>query len=60
MDESELLGTEVLERLAEVGKVEEFYDAVDADNFQAIRALMRSVGVDAQTIEIIMERIHNP
>ena len=32
MDEDEFEGTLVLEKLAAIGKVEEFFDAVDSDD----------------------------
>ena len=34
MDEKDFAGTLVLERLAEIGQVEDFFDAIDSDDVQ--------------------------
>ena len=57
MDESDFEGTLVLEKLAEIGKVDEFFEAVDSDNFALARSLMRRAGVDSESIETVMELI---
>lgn len=54
MDESDFEGTLVLEKLAEVGKVNEFFDAIDSDNFAQAQKLMLRAGVDTETIETVM------
>ncbi len=54
MDESDFEGTLVLEKLAEVGKVNEFFDAIDSDNFAKAQKLMLRAGVDTETIETVM------
>ena len=50
-------GTLVLEKLAEVNKVDEFFEAVDADDFQKACRLMRKAGVDKETIEHVMRKM---
>jgi len=57
MDESEFEGTLVLEQLAAIGKVEEFFDAVDADDVRRAIELMRSADVDAPTIAIVVRKM---
>jgi len=57
MDESEFEGTLVLEQLAAIGKVDEFFDAVDADDVMRATRLMRSAGVDASTIAIVVRKM---
>jgi hypothetical protein len=57
MDESEFEGTLVLEQLAAVGKVEEFFDAIDADDVRLAIQLMRSADVDASTIATVVRKI---
>ena len=57
MDESEFEGTLVLEQLAAIGKVEEFFDAVDADDFRWAIQLMRSADVDASTIATVVRKM---
>jgi hypothetical protein len=57
MDESEFEGSLVLEQLAAIGKVEEFFDAVDADDVQRAIQLMRSADLDASTISIVVRKM---
>ncbi len=60
MDESEFEGTLVLEKLAEIGKVDDFFEAIDSDNFSAARSLMNLAKVDAETIAIVMKKMSDP
>jgi hypothetical protein len=57
MDEGEFEGTLVLEQLAAIGKVEEFFDAVDADDVRLAIQLMRSANVDASTIATVIRKM---
>lgn len=57
MDESDFEGTIVLEMLAEIGKVDEFFEAIDSDNFGIAQALMKDAGVDMKTIAIVMHQL---
>jgi hypothetical protein len=57
MDEADFEGTLVLERLAAIGKVEEFFDAVDADDVQRATTLMKSANLDASTIAIVIKKM---
>ena len=50
-------GTLVLERLAEVGRVEDFFDLVDADDFGGVERLMRSAGLDTATIALVLRKM---
>lgn len=52
-------GTLVLERLAEAGCVEAFWDAVDADDFTAARRLMEQAGLDAQTVASTLQKMRD-
>ena len=54
MDESAFEGTLVLEKLAEIGKVDEFFEAVDSDDFGRAARLMRMAGVDDGTVETVL------
>lgn len=60
MDESDFEGTVVLEKVAEVSKIDEFFDAVDADDFAAAGRLMRAAAVDEQTIAIVLRTMRDP
>lgn len=55
MDESDFEGTLVLEKLAEIGRVDEFFEAVDADDFARAKALMKQASIDAETIASVLK-----
>jgi iron uptake system EfeUOB component EfeO/EfeM len=57
MDENDFEGTLVLEKLAEIGKVEDFFDAVDSDDFSKAKALMKKANIDQQTIATILKKM---
>ncbi len=57
MDESDFEGTLVLEKLAEIDKVAEFIDAVDSDDFEEARRLMKLAQVDRETIATVLKMI---
>ena len=57
MDESDFEGTLVLEKLAEIGKVDDFMDAVDSDDFGKAASLMKRAGVDSETINIVLKKM---
>lgn len=57
MEEKDFEGTEVLERLAEIGKLDRFFEAVDADNFGLVKMLMKQAGLDAATIQFVMQKM---
>ena len=57
MDETDFEGTLVLEKLAEIGKVDEFYEVIDADDFKEAARLMKSAGVDAATFAIVLRKM---
>jgi hypothetical protein len=57
MDEADFEGTLVLEQLAAVGKVEEFFEAIDGDDVQRATTLMKKADVDAATIAIVIRKM---
>lgn len=57
MDENNFEGTIVLERLAEIGKVDDFFDAIDSDDFDRIKSLMKKAGLDSDTIAEVLKKI---
>ena len=57
MDESDFEGTLVLEQLAEIGQVEDFFDAIDADDAQRAASLMKKAKIDAPTIAIVLKKM---
>ena len=59
MDESDFEGTLVLEKLAEIKKVDAFFEAVDADDFVKAKSLMRKAGIDSKTIAQVLQQMEN-
>ncbi|MCC2679946.1 MAG: hypothetical protein K0R29_2522 [Pseudobdellovibrio sp.] len=57
MDENDFEGTIVLERLAEIGKLDAFFEAVDADDFGRAQSLMKRANIDAETIAIVLQKM---
>lgn len=57
MDESDFEGTVVLEKLAGIGKVEDFFDAIDADDFERAKALMKQAGLDVKTVAEVIKQM---
>jgi len=57
MDESDFEGTLVLEKLAEIGKYEDFFDAIDSDDLGKAQSLMKKAGVDAETIAVVLKKM---
>lgn len=58
-DESNFEGTLVLEKLAEIGKVDEFYEAVDSDDFARATLLMKKAKIDNQTIATVLQKMRD-
>jgi hypothetical protein len=57
MDETDFEGTLVLEKLAEIGKVEDFFDAIDSDDFDRAKSLMKRAKIDSETIAIVLKKM---
>jgi hypothetical protein len=59
MDESDFEGTLVLEKLAEIDRLEDFFEAIDADDFGRAKSLMKKAGVDSDTIAIVLKKMND-
>jgi hypothetical protein len=57
MDDSDFEGTLVLEQLAAVGKVDEFFEAIDSDDVGRATALMKRAEIDAATIATVVRKM---
>ena len=57
MDESDFEGTLVLEQLATIGKVDEFFDAIDSDDTPRAARLMKQANIAASTIAVVVAKI---
>lgn len=58
MDEKDFEGTLVLEKLADIGKLDEFMEAIDSDDFGYARVLMKKAGVTPDEISIVLKKMH--
>ncbi len=57
MDDTDFEGTLVLEQLAAIGEVDEFFDAIDSDDVERATALMKRAGIDAATIATVVRKM---
>ena len=57
MDESDFEGTLVLEKLAEINKLDDFMEAVDSDDFETAFGLMKRARIDAETIATVLKKM---
>jgi len=57
MDDEDFEGTLVLEQLAAIGKVEEFFEAIDSDDVQRATTLMKRADVDGATIATVIRKM---
>ena len=57
MGEIDFEGSLILEKLAEADKVDEFYAAIDSDDFSRVKALLGQAGVDAATIAFVLQKM---
>jgi hypothetical protein len=58
VDERDFEGTLVLEKLAEIGKVDDFYEAIDSDDFGKAASLMKQANIDSETITIVLKKMN--
>lgn len=57
MEENDFEGTLVLEKLAVIDKVDEFFEAIDEDDFGLAETLMKAAKVDAASIAIVLRKM---
>lgn len=57
MNDDAFEGTLVLEKLVSIGKLDEFYEAVDSDNFEQAKKLMKRAQIDQDTIAIVLSKM---
>jgi hypothetical protein len=57
MDERDFEGTLVLEKLAEINKVDDFFEAIDSDDFDKAKSLMKRAKIDSETIAIVLKKM---
>jgi iron uptake system EfeUOB component EfeO/EfeM len=57
MEESDFEGTLVLEKLAEIGQLDAFFEAIDADDFNKAKVLMKKARIDLETINMVLKKM---
>jgi hypothetical protein len=57
VEESDFEGTLVLEQLAAIDKIDDFFEAVDSDDVDRAVGLMKRAGVDGPTIAIVVRKM---
>ncbi len=57
MDENDFEGTVVLEKLAEIGRLDDFFEAIDSDDFDKAKSLMVRAKIDSETIAIVLKKM---
>jgi hypothetical protein len=57
VDEADFEGTLVLEKIAEIGKIDDFFEAIDADDFTKARSIMKRAEIDSQTIALVLKKM---
>ena len=60
MDESDFEGTLELERLAEIGHLDAFWEAIDDDDVETASRLMKRANIDSRIISIVLHKIADP
>lgn len=59
MDERDFEGTLVLEQLAEIGRIDDFFDAIDSDDVPLATSLMKRAKIDASTIAMVVKKMED-
>jgi hypothetical protein len=59
MDDTDFEGTLVLEQLAAIDKVDEFFEAIDSDDVARATVLMKRAGVDASAIATVVRKMED-
>lgn len=58
MDEKDFEGTLVLEKIAEINRLDDFFSAIDADDFGKAQTIMRKAQIDPKTISLVLKKMH--
>mgnify|MGYP001191805706 CR=1 FL=1 len=57
MNDADFEGSAVLEKLAQIGERDSFFDAVDSDDFGKATVLLKKAGVDDATIKFVLRKM---
>ena len=59
MDESDFEGTLVLEKFAEINMIDDFFEAIDNDDFKKVKKLMKLAEIDQETISMVLQKMND-
>ncbi len=59
MDEEDFEGTIILERMAEINKLDDFWEAVDSDDFQTASRFLKRAKIESETIELVLKKMRD-
>lgn len=59
MTEEEFEGSLILEKLASIGLVDEFFEAIDSDNLDEVISLLEQAEVDEESIQIVIKKLES-
>lgn len=59
MNEDDFEGTLILEQLASIDKVDDFFDAIDSDDIERVVLLMKKARVNSQDIATVVKKNQN-
>ena len=59
MNPDDFEGSLVLEKLATIDRVDDFLEAIDADDFKRAASLMRMANMDAHTIALVLSKMES-
>lgn len=57
MDEEDFEGSHILERLASLNLVDEFFHAIDSDNFKEVENMLEHAGIDDDSIAKVLKQM---
>lgn len=57
MNENDFEGTLVLEKIAQIGKLDSFMEAIDSDDLHRIKSIMKKANIDAETISTVLKKV---
>ena len=57
MDDADFEGTLVLERLAAIDKIDDFFEAIDSDDVERATRLLKQADIDAPKIAIVVHKM---
>ena len=50
-------GTLILEKLAALNLLDQFYNAIDSDDFVAVKKILKTAQIDNETINIVITKM---